>query len=111
MRRGDLLLPSNAILERSVPLLHVVKLPLVDYSLLRRLLLVPLHGWQLLLLIVKGRGCPSLRHRLIQLLQAVKYLVDNFGLTVNLVSGGFPLVTDEEVSLRFHLVGITRQYE
>jgi hypothetical protein len=37
--------------------------------------------------------------------------VDYSGLTVYLVSSGFPLVTDEEVTLRFHLVGITSQCE
>jgi hypothetical protein len=37
--------------------------------------------------------------------------VDYSGLTVYLVSSGFPLVTDEEVALRFHLVSITSQCE
>ena len=105
--RGNMLLPSHAIFECSILLLHVIKLPLVDYSLLRGVLLVPLHGWQLLFLIVKGRRSSCLRYGLIQLLQAVIDLVYYSGFSVNLVSRGFPLVADEEVTLRFHLVGIT----
>ena len=104
-----MLLPSHAIIECSILLLHVIKLPLVDYSLLRGLLLVPLHCRQLLFLIVKGRRSACLWYGLIQLLQAVIDLVDYPGFSVNLVSSGFPLVTDEEVALRFHLVGITSQ--
>lgn len=106
-----MMLPSHAIIECSILLLHVIKLPLVDYSLLRGLLLVPLHCWQLLFLIVKGRRSPCLWYGLIQLLQAIIDLVDYSGFSVNLVNSGFPLVTDEEVTLRFHLVGITSQCE